>query len=442
MGDKIPTEEETIAAKRAERVAEKLKRSKDGFYVPKAWWSTAALEVSLLTLILILNFYLIFPFFGTQAPDAFFSGPVIPLIAKLIEVLGPELSYSIQIVNIIFFLFFPITLYFFIKKVSGRKAIAFLASLIATLPFYPLGYVRITSAMLSTDSAHIASLTIVPIALLGLYSFLREGGVGNLAIACLFSAAVALISPFGFATFAIFSFILGFSEMLLGRGRQKLFRLGVVFLFALSLTSFWYNPGFFFWMLTGPLGEEIRSTVTRLIPISFFTLPVLGVFGYLLFDRKPQLQSTFLASFFSIAFALIALAGGGIFPSHPSRYISEFGISLSFLLGIVIVRIYDLLSFSEVKLPKNINPKPVAKATMVLIILLIISATFFGRERVIFDSGQVLGVWEGVEKGEIWLAKENFKGGSEALGYVITFTSLFGLGIVAAKAKREGSSVT
>jgi hypothetical protein len=432
--ENIPKVNETIAARRSARLAEKFRQASMGINVINAWWTSGLVEVLLLGLILILNFYSIYSYFGTASSDAFFSGPVVPLMAKLVGLFGFPLTYSIQIVNIFFFLALPLSLYVFIKFVTERKLIALLASLFISLPLYPFAQLRVVAAMIGSDSAHIASLSMIPIALYGLALFIRKGGVRNLIVASISSALVALISPFGFMTYIIFAFIFTFSEVLLGSGRLKFFRFLTAFFFAGGLNSFWYNPGFFIWMITGPLGEDVRYMISKLIPLSFFILPVLGAFGYLLFDRRPKLQSVFLALFYTLSFGTITLAGGGIFPSHPSRYMAELGISLSLLLSIGIVKLVDFLKFTPIinKLPaKGIVPNLI----LFLFVTVIVGMIVFGQNRLLIENENVLGIWEGVEKGDIWRAKENFKGVSSLSGYVISAFSFFGLSIIALKSR-------
>lgn len=431
----IPKETETIAARRAVRLAEKLKKARENISVAKAWWSNAISEMGILLLIFLLNFYLIYPFFGTTAPDNTFSGPVMPLLIKLVELFGVEVAYAIQIVNIFFFLALPFSFYLFIRSVTERKLAAVLAALFITLPFYPFAQIRVSASLQGNDAAHIASLVVVPIALLGLFSFVRKGGAINLIIASLASATVALISPFGFMTYLIFAFISTFSEVLLGRGRLKMFRFGVVLLFTGGLNSFWYNPAFFSWMIAGPMGGDIRATVLKLIPISFFVLPVLGVFGYLLFDRKPVLQPVFLASFYTMAFLAIAIAGGGVFPSHPSRYAFELGMSLAFLLSIVIVRVADFFRLADIPRLAKLKKQVVANTIIVVIVLLLVVGVIIGKNRLSEEDVRVLGIWDGVEKGEIWQAKDRFGGVSLYSGYAITGLSILGLGTLGIRNK-------
>jgi len=436
--ERIPKESETIAARRAARLSEKIGKARSGLIV-KAWWSNELIEAFGLVLIFSLNFYLIYPFFGTAAQDIPFSGPILPLLTKGVELISSlPFAYALQIVYIAFFLFFPLTFYIFVKHITERKMIALLAVLIVSLPFYPFAELRVEAALIGGDGAHIASLTIIPIALYGLLAFIRKGGVLNFIIASIFSAVVALISPFGALTYTILAAISAFSEMLLGSGRLKLVRLIAVFIVAAGLTSFWFNPGFFIWMITGPMGEEIRAMISRLVPISFFIVPVLAAFGYLLFDRKPNLQPVFLASFFTISFAIISLTGGGIFLSNPSRYVTEFGISLAFLIGVVTVKVVDYLRFYK----GSESPNPISSGliwlnhnyffNILLIVILagLISGILFGRPRLQEGNEAVLGIWTGVERGQIWIARDRFDGTSQTLGFTITLISVSSLGVL------------
>jgi hypothetical protein len=437
--ERVPKETETIAARRAVRVAEKIKKARAGLVVASAWWSNAPLEALGVTFLLGLTFYLIYPLIGTAAPPTSFSGPVIPLMAKTIEYFfGLPLSFSFQIVYLAFFVLFPFTFYLFVKRVAERKLIAALSVLFASLPIYLFAWSRVNAGFNTEDGAHIASLALVPLALLSLLGFTRRGGLKNLLLVAIFSSLVALTSPFGFFMFIILAIITTFSEMLLGRVRLKIFRFLLVFLVTAGLSSFWYNPQFTISMIVGPLGEEIRTTVTRLIPVSFFTLPVLGVFGYLLFDRKPNLQPVFLAGFYTITFALIVWAGGGFFPSSPSRYIPELGISLSFLLAIGVVKTADYIRFSKdgkFAYLREVNKRLAANGFLLLVTFLLVSGIITGQSRLTGLDRDVLGLWTGVERGEIWLAREKVATFSVISGYTTTGVTVLALWVLAARGK-------
>jgi len=258
-------------------------------------------------------------------------------------------------------------------------------------------------------------------------AFIKEGGIRNLVLSAFVGALVSLSSPFSFTTFLMFSAIGCFSEMLLGQGRLKFMRFLIVLIFAAGLNSFWYNPAFFNWMITGPMGEEIRLTLGRLIPMSMFVAPILGVFGFLLFDRKPSLQPMFLAVFFTIAFALVVIAGGGFMPSHPTRYTSEFGMSLALLLGLGVLRLSEYL-----RLQKKTISSLILLGTFALVGIGII----VGRPQ-IESYTSVLGIFSEVNRGEIWEARDKFSGLSSLVGYVITFVTACTLTLLAVRSKQQ-----
>jgi hypothetical protein len=415
--EQVPKKTETIAAKRAERVAEKLKEAHKKLGKSE-WWTNGHVEFFAITVIFALNFFLVYPVIGEHAVSTKFSGPVLPLMAKGLSLMGPPFLYSIQIVNIIFFLAFPFTFYMFVKAISGRKFSAFFAILVASLPVFPFAKTRIDFGVLGHDSAYIASLTFLPLALYFLLIFLRKGGVKNLIVATLVNAFMALISPFGFFIYLIMSVITAFSEVLLGDGRLKIMRLLSVYIFSASLTSFWYNPVFFFWMLTGPLGEDVRIMLRKLIPVSFFTIPVLATFGYLIFDRKPSLQPFFIALFYTIGFLIFVLAGGGLVPASPGRYTPVLGISIALLVGITILKVVEFMRNRFTRF--FVIPR--LKDFLLLGMCGVMAVTIFlWRDAIYRDSDQVLGAFDDIEKGQIWVAKDYFAGKYSILGGTISF---------------------
>lgn len=416
--EKVPKETETIAHKRALRISEKLQSARDRINLRNAWWASQSFEFFGLSILFVVNFILILPVIGAPAVSVKFSGPVVPLLARAISLLGTPFMYSIQLVNVIFFLAFPITFYFFVKFVSGRKFAAFLSCLVVTLPLFAFAKTRVEFGLLSNESPYIASLSTLPVALIMLLKFLREGGVKNLVWVSVAAAFTALISPFGIFIFVITSIVTTFSEMLLGDGRIKILRLLTAFLFSASLCSFWYNPGLFFWMATGPLGSEIRGMLAHFIPISLFAVPIMACLGYLLFDRKPNLQPFFLAFFYSLVFLIIVMVGGGFVPSNPGRYVPMLGISLAFLIGIA-----GLMSFEHLHTSKFSKFIPFSGSKDIFLILISLGLITFivtGRSLVMESQNNVLGIWTDVQKGDIWATRDKFDVTNAVPGYLIS----------------------
>lgn len=410
----IPKETETIAIKRSNRIRQKLHDARVAFFAKRQWWADAPMEFLGVTLIVFLNFIVIIPFFGSLSNSMVFSGPVIPLLAKLFTFFGIPLSYSVQMINLVLVLAFPVSFYFFVKKITNRKFSAFISTLTVSLPIYPFLLPRVESGILGSEGSFISSLPIIFVSLVVLLGFLRQGEIRNLIFASVMSALVALISPFGFFCFTILAGITAFSEILLGDGRLKFFRFIVTLFFAGTLCSFWYNPPFFYWMIVGEMGADLRELIKKLVPISLFAIPVLATMGYLIFDRKPSLQPLFLATFYTIIFTVFALMGHGFVPGNTGRYIHLFGISLGFLIGIASLNLLE--HFIKISKIKNI--------ILVGLCLILISAVVLTKNKIYKDS-QVLGIWTDVGKGDIWLAKDTFENKYSIFGFAIT---LFGIG--------------
>jgi len=419
----IPKEEEKISARRAARVAKKIAQAKKSWQIGTNWWSEGKVNLLDLGLTWLLSLYLVWPFFGREAFVTSYSGPVIPVLASLITWSGLPLTYAVEVVNIVFFLLFPLAFYFFIKKVSQNNLVALLAVLVVSLPMAPFAGARIRSAFFSVEGPHMASLAVVPIAVYGLISFLKDGGIKSLLIATFTSVLVGLISPFGLLTYFIFAIMVVFSEVLLGHGRLKIFRALIVLLMMGGLSSFWYNPRFFLWLFTGSMGMELKVMVARLLPVSFVTVPIFGVFGYLLFDRKPKLQPLFLACSLTLGFMVIVLTGGGFMPSTPSRYIPELGLALAFLLSVVAERAWELIKERDWRW-KKIRRDVWANGLLLGLIAGLVWGVWHGRDHVLAYERGVLGWWTGVSRGEIWRARDEFGGWHRLLGYLISLITL------------------
>jgi len=107
----------------------------------------------------------------------------------------------------------------------------------------------------------------------------------------------------------------------------------LVLVIAGGLSAFWYNPEFVRLSLVSSPGRAVMAAVKNLIPLSFFVLPVLGTFGFLIFDKRAHLQPLFVALGLTIVFGLISFAGGlaKFAVSAQSRYHPEVSMALSIL---------------------------------------------------------------------------------------------------------------
>lgn len=437
--EQLPAEDETIAAKRIARVEQKIAASQERIFTNRAWWSNGPAELLVLLLLSGLNFYLIYPLFNTASIGTSFSGPAIPFMAQIITFLtGAPLAYSIRGTEIILFLLFPITTYVLIKTLVNRKLVAIISVLILTLPDLLFAQTRINNGFLGSDGPHIASLGIISLAIYALIIFLRKGSIANLIMAAGLDALVILISPFGFVAYKTFAIMVVFSEMLLGEGRLKAMRFIIVMITAAALVAFWYNPAFALWIFTGPVGQEIRVTIINLLPVSLFALPIFGTFGFLLFDRRPDLQPLFLASFWTIIFLMIVFVGKISFTSTDSmRYLPELGISLAFLLAVIIQRLIDILKDINVSGIPWLSQPAFSNPLITLILILLTARIIMARESMIIDIPDATAVWTSPGKGAIWFARDNLFSASGVLGYIITGIGLVILVLLGVRAQIE-----
>jgi hypothetical protein len=419
----IPGESETIAAKRSARLADKMRINRGR--VNPGVWGGAFLEGLGVIGVVVLNLLTVFQFLGTAAPATEFSGPAMPVLAKLFEVFGFDFAYGLQLVNTFFFLGFIGGFYVLVKMVTGRRLTAFLAILLVSLPLFPFAEGRIRLSFVGRDSPHVASLAVVMLAVASVIGFMREGGGSRMVVSAILVTIVGLVSPTGFLSMVVFLVVSLFSEMLLGNGRLKAMRVGTVLALSAGLASFWYSPGFLYWLVMGPVGSDLRIVLGKMVPISMFAVPVIAIFGYLLFDRKPNWQPFFLALFYTLSFIAVSLAGGGAKGWVRSRFVSEVGISVAFLGGILILKVFDRARLAA----KSKWVNWLAWVGMGIVLLGTTGTIGLLRERVYKNSDmRVLGLWTGVEKDQIWEKRDEFLASPLAnVGTVVSSITVIGM---------------
>ena len=396
----------------------------------------------LLAGLLIGNILLVWRHFSSPFTYVF-SAPVVPLLASTLGFTGVEYDIAIRWILLAFFIAGPLTLYLFVKELSGRKSSAFIAAILYSLPVFRS---RFEALSVSGDGAHIAALTLVPLAAFFLMRFLKKGSFPAAIATSIAVLLVALTSPFGLFVLLAVMLVVTFSEMLLGTGRIRFLRFVLILIISGGLSAFWYNPEFVRLSLVSTPGRAVIAAIKNLIPLSFFILPVLGTFGFLIFDKRAHLQPLFVALGLTFLFGLISFAGGlaRFAVSTQSRYLPEVSLSLSILWGVVGVFVYDLLGY----LPQSKwFPVPVARRkilkTAVLVIffltIIILAVAVPYRETISGRSGRVIaGVNESVviDIGEI---RERTGGVHRILGYVITsLTAVATTGLYFRLRKEEG----
>lgn len=291
-----------------------------------------------------LNFIFLWPFFGQSYPLTSFSSPILPFLAWTLTVLSP-LSFA-QGVGVLVLISFPLsslTWYTFFKKLSSSSFLGFLSGLIFLLPWFYLP--RFTLFWFKGDALHALGFALLPLAGLIFGQFLKAGSFKLFLTSVLGVSFISLVSPFALLNLYLFFLVLTFSEMLLGEARMKALKFLLVCLFAQGLSSFWYHPQFLLSLLGSSHGQAILSSFGKLFPISLFTVPILGAFSFLLFDRKPHLQPLFFGlTLTTLYLALVAAENFGQYLPFPvpDRFLPEFYIGSSFLAAMVIVFLVNL----------------------------------------------------------------------------------------------------
>lgn len=386
-------------------------------------------ERVLLLMVVLANAIIVWRSLSISFPFSF-SAPVITLLADFLSLFGLDFDTAVRWVFYLFYILGPVSLYALVKEISGRRMSAALAAVIYSLPIFRARY---ESLVLLGDGAHVAGLTLIPLAAFLLLRFLRKGKFAYAAWTSISVVLVALTSPFALFVSLFVLGIITFSEMLLGFGRLKFLRLVLVLVISVGLSAFWYNPQFIHLTFSSVQGQAVFAALKNFIPLSFFIVPVLGTFGFLIFDKREHLQPLFVALGLTAVFGLIAfaenLAEYAVFSQN--RYFPEVSFSLAFLWGVVGTSIYELIRSLPVSrwFPVPFEKRALLQRVAVVLFVsfsLVLSFFFPLRESLNGGSRRVLGRTATVVTGIGEMRKET-RLGDRILGYSITTFTIAGM---------------
>lgn len=250
-----------------------------------------------------------------------------------------------------------VTFYAFVYLFTRRHLPAILTSLFTLLPFFPFSTSlspRLHLLLDFRDGAHITGLTFMPLAVLAFHRFIRNSSWRSLGLYAFFTVLTAMVSLFTVSIMFVFMMFVTISEILVDQGRTKLKRfstaVGVLFVCIIAV----YNLSLID-MFVSEEGRITLSVLVNFLPLNFFLVPILGTFAFLIFDRRPQLQSAFLALSLLILFGILHLVRGSfvnIAFIDQDRYAAEVSFALAFFWGILISWVFDLIRAGKV-LQKN-----------------------------------------------------------------------------------------
>jgi hypothetical protein len=392
-------------------------------------------EVLSLLLLFGLSLWLLLPFFNQADFANTFSAPLLPVLSSVISFIVPY-QLAIRLWLLVLMLIFPICFYYLIREITSRRLAAVAAALTSVLPISVFMPLRLESALFDGDGAQMASLTFTVLICLSLLKFLRHGRFSVGVLSSFGIAVVALTSPFGFVVMFCFAIIITFSEMLLGRGRLKFFRFLAIFVFAIGFSAFWYNPKFVFIIISSYEGQQLIRTVINVLPLTFFLVPLLGAFGYLVFENRPQLQPIFLALFLTVIFGLLSLGGAGVYLTTPSRFLPSFGLSVSFLGGVLLAKAVDFLHkpqvFNRYELLRRYGRT--ISGSMVVMFFCLSFLVYGLRENRIRRESKVLGIQD-VKRAGLWEIREQSRGWADIVGGGLTGLTILAVAYISFKVK-------
>ena len=261
----------------------------------------------------------------------------------------------------------PVTLFFLVRYFTGRVLVAFFASAVYFLApsanyflissgFRALGeQLSFAPWQLSVivdygEGPHLMALAVVPLAVLSFWWLLRQPSFYKFLLTGFLIGVVVSINLF--SAYALAYFLLGvfFSEVILGKGKEKLFISLLLIPLVYGLIAFSYDLSML--VSLSKSGYMHPENVFRLPPVT--TLFLILIFGagpllfvlYEIFKNKPKLQNSLVLGIWFFIFWAIPYAfyKGYWFGSQPNRYMPELNMTVAIMAAMVLVWLYDLVA--------------------------------------------------------------------------------------------------
>lgn len=352
--------------------------------------------------ILLIYFFSAMQLVQIIKEEVYYNTPIIFLLTLPLSLIPKIGSYASYVVFIFFFTLGGLLWYLLLREFSGRVFVAFLTVILWVSPlfsFSPSGTFSIPSQLflgfLAYDIPHIIGLSITALPLHFLIRFLRSPRYKYLIWTVISFTIILLISPFAYLNLIFFSVIFCASEILLGSGRIKLVRYLLIILFSCLLASFWYHPSFLLNLLRSSQWSPIIATFTNLVPLSFFIIPITGTVLFLVFDRKPQLQTVFTAICLVIIYGMINFSENFLarkLVPLPVRFSCEFSLGLSLLIAVILSNLYFFAAVISIKIKKSnsiwLERLPYALSSFALGLILTWTVLAINNNRYYLNYGQ------------------------------------------------------
>ncbi len=297
----------------------------------------------------ILSLISAWPMFGQAWVTGSISLVFVPFVGSLLTpFLSGENNLGLSTVVLIGYILTPVSFYCYVYFVTRRHLAALVAGLFLILPILPISTQpseRLLLALADKDGGHILGLAILPLITIFYHQYIRTGKkLWQIAVLA-GSGLLGLISFFAFLVELTFFLLTTLSEILIGSGKIKFRRFMETTVLLIIVFGVIYNVSLIT-MLVSDAGKTTVAVILNLLPLSFFIVPVVGTFAFLIFDRRPKLQLLFLSLGGTLVFGLlqgvrVTLVDVSIL--KQSRYAAELSMSSSFLGGVVAVWIFEML---------------------------------------------------------------------------------------------------
>lgn len=281
--------------------------------------------------------------------------PALPyMMAGLHFLSGLSIATAYRDLTAVFYVWIPVSLFFFVYYVTRRRYPATIAALVYSIApsfSYVIPDVRNDAASFGYapwhlivllrygEGPHISSLALSPLAALGLMHAMRRPSLRNIVLASLAMSAVALINVIGLFALAVILLVVIVSEMIVGNGGRKLKTALSCVLLTYGLCAFWYNLSFLrTWLTYGggesPLGN-LAGNLPALLVIAIVALAIPMIF----FRGKAERQAALVVGGWLLAFSIITFAWYGMrimLGPQGNRYMPEMNFGAAMAIGMVI----------------------------------------------------------------------------------------------------------
>lgn len=287
-------------------------------------------------------------------PFHLFYNPGLPyVVAGVHSLLGISIASAYRLLIAAFYICVPATLFLFVYYITRRRYPAAVAGLIYSVApsfCYLISGVRNDAAgfgyapwqlvvlLRYGEGPHIMGLAFVPIAALGLMHAMRKPSLRSILLAALAISAVALTNFIALFSTAIILVILILSEILVGKGWQKLKAALASAFLAYGLCAFWFNLSFVGGMAAAGGEDGLVSSLANNWSMVFVGFFVAATIAVVLFGGKIERQRILVVGGWLLAFSIIVFGWyemGVALAPQPNRYMPEMNMAAAMGLGMI-----------------------------------------------------------------------------------------------------------